>query len=180
MSTERRPVALTYLITFTRYGTRLHGDETGSVDREHNFPGNRYLDPNPLRQRFEKRRMDQAAYALDTQRREIVLGAVQEVCRHRNWHLLAAHVRTNHVHVVLEAMQEPEKILNTLKSYASRDLNKAGLDQAQRRWTRYGSTRYLWKPKEIVAAIEYVVRGQGAAMAVYDESTSRGATVRER
>ena len=180
MSTERRLVGLTYLITVTCYGTRLHGDETGSVDREHNLPGNRYLDPNPLRQGFEKRRMDQAAYALDTQRREIVLGAVQEVCCHRNWHLLAAHVRTNHVHAVVEAVEKPEKILNTFKSYGSRALNQAGLDKAKRRWTRHGSTRYLWKPKEIVAAIEYVVRGQGAAMAVYDESTSRAATVRER
>ena len=180
MSPERRPVALTYLITFTCYGTRLHGDETGSVDRGHNLPGNRCLEPNPLRQRFEQRRMDQAAYALDAKRREIVLAAIQEVCRRRNWHLLTAHVRTNHVHAVVEAVEKPEKILNTFKSYASRALNHAGLDESRRRWTRHGSTRYLWKPKEVVAAIDYVVRGQGATMAVYDKSTSRAATVRER
>jgi hypothetical protein len=30
---------LAYLITFPTYGTWLHGDERGSVDRDHNLPG---------------------------------------------------------------------------------------------------------------------------------------------
>jgi len=30
--------ARAYLITFTTYGTWVHGDERGSVDREHNIP----------------------------------------------------------------------------------------------------------------------------------------------
>jgi hypothetical protein len=34
--------------------------------------------------------------------------------------LLAAHVRTNHVPVVVEAEVRPETIMNTFKSYASR------------------------------------------------------------
>ena len=28
-----------YFITFARYGARLHGDESGSVDRRHNLVG---------------------------------------------------------------------------------------------------------------------------------------------
>jgi hypothetical protein len=31
------PIA--YLLTWTRYGTWLHGDERGSVDAEHHTPG---------------------------------------------------------------------------------------------------------------------------------------------
>ena len=47
--------------------------------------------------------MDQAPYHLDQTRRDAVLEAIQEVCVHRRWSLLAAHVRSNHVHTVVEA-----------------------------------------------------------------------------
>ena len=37
---------------------------------------------------------------LDQIRRDAVLEAIQEVCTRRGWSLLAAHVRSNHVHTV--------------------------------------------------------------------------------
>ena len=40
-----RPLA--YLITFSCYGSHLHGSESGSVDRNHNVVGGRYLAPEP-------------------------------------------------------------------------------------------------------------------------------------
>ena len=39
-------IPLAYLITFACYGARLHGDESGSVDRHHNLPGTPYLPPD--------------------------------------------------------------------------------------------------------------------------------------
>ena len=47
--------------------------------------------------------MDQPPYGLDAMRRDAVLEAIQQVCAHRGWCLLAAHVRTTHVHTVVEA-----------------------------------------------------------------------------
>lgn len=35
-----------YFITFTCYGAHLHGDEIGSVERNHNVFGNRWAEPN--------------------------------------------------------------------------------------------------------------------------------------
>jgi REP element-mobilizing transposase RayT len=91
-----------------------------------------------------------------------------ERCRERQWSLLAAHVRTNHVHIVVEAEARPERVMNDLKSFASRCLNAHGLDEpARKRWARHGSTRWLWKPENVSAAIRYVVDGQGNPMAVY-------------
>jgi hypothetical protein len=55
------------------------------------------------------------------------------------------------------------------KAYASRLLNRMRLDGSDRkRWTRHGSTRWLWKPEQISAAIHYVVAEHGAAMSVFD------------
>jgi len=112
--------------------------------------------------------MLQEPYELDHIRRQIVLDSIRQHCTYRAWTLLAVHVRSNHAHIVIDAPEPPEKVLIELKSYASRALNLAGLDSPDhRRWTRHGSTRYLWKPDQIKAAIAYVVDSQGDPMATY-------------
>ena len=157
-----------YLITFSCYGTRVHGEGIGLVDKHHNRYGSPYLNPNPNRALAERERMDQPAYLLDHVRRAIVLTSLQETCRFRNWLLLAADLRTNHVHIVVEANLGPEKVMSDLKAYASRALNAASLDLPDRkRWTRHGSTRWLWKDQAVRDAIKYVVEGQGETLAVY-------------
>ena len=105
---------------------------------------------------------------MDAPRREAVLRALQGACRCREWALLAAQVRTNHVHAVVRAEAKPEKVLNALKAYASRLLNHLELDATGRkRWVRHGSPRWLWKGEQVEAAIRYVVNEQGESMAVY-------------
>src|ERR1019366_7098447 len=81
----------------------LHGCESGSVDHEHNVPGTPILEVDSARAAAERERMDQAPYNLDQVRRDAVLEAIQEVCARRGWSLLAAHVRSNPVHTVVEA-----------------------------------------------------------------------------
>jgi REP element-mobilizing transposase RayT len=158
---------LAYLITFGCYGVRLHGDERGSVDSQHNVPFTPFLLPNQRRQQFEEQSMMQPAYEMDEHRRSIVRDAICEVCRHRGWELLALHVRSNHVHLVVQANARPERAMNDFKSYASRRLNQARLDSSdRRRWARHGSTRYLWKEEAVEAAVHYVLHEQGEPMAV--------------
>jgi transposase IS200 family protein len=128
-----------YFITFACYGVHLHGDESGSVDRNHNVPGGRLAEANPERVAVMLRQMDQALYELDRERRMAVVQAIREVSVHRNWSLLAAHVRSNHVHVVVEADVQPDRVMNSFKSYASRTLNRLGIDEPERkRWARHG------------------------------------------
>jgi len=163
------PIPLAYFITFHTYGTWLPGDEEGSVDFAHNVSGTPMLPPDPIREAEARERMDQPPYTMDEPRRAIVLQAIQEVCTHRGWSLLASHVRTNHVHVVVFANRIPRKVMNDFKAYASRHLNDNGFDQHERkRWARHGSTRYLWQPDHVEAAIHYVVHEQGEPMAVYE------------
>src|SRR5208282_4638236 len=102
--------------------------------------------------------MDQAPYVLNEPGRNVVLDAIRKVCLHRPWTLLAAHVRTNHIHVVVEADAKPEKVMNAFKSYASRRLNEVSAEGAGRkRWARHGSTRWLMNRDDVAAAIRYVV-----------------------
>jgi len=117
--------------------------------------------------------MHQPPYTLDQEARSAVLEALREVCLHRGWGLLAAHVRTNHVHAILEAEVQPERVMNALKSYASRALNRQRCDgMVRRRWAHHGSTRWLWKDQDVREAIQYVVHEQGEPMAVFFAAVS--------
>ncbi len=110
--------------------------------------------------------MLQLPYVLNSSSREAVLEAVKEVCRHRGWPLLAGHVRSSHVHVVVEADIRPEKALNDFKACASRSLNYLGFDEpGRKRWAHHGSTRWLWRDRDVQQAIRYVIDGQSEPMA---------------
>src|SRR5207244_3408458 len=87
----QEPVA--YFLTFTTYGTWLHGRESGSVDRTHNEFGGPVLPPNPDQEAVRRRQMRQPEYTLDEPRRAVVLRTIVEVARHRGWKLWAVHVR---------------------------------------------------------------------------------------
>jgi REP element-mobilizing transposase RayT len=151
------------------YGCHLHGHESGSVDSNHRQFGSRLLEEDPQRIARERQRMDQAPYDLDENRREVVLQGLQERCRERSWNLLAAHVRSTHIHVIVGAEVRPERIMNDLKSFVSRCLNEKKLDRPTcKRWARHGSTRWLWKHEDVRAAIRYVIDQQGPPMAVFE------------
>ena len=158
-----RPLA--YLITFSCYGSHLHGSEKGSVDRNHNLKGGRYLASEPGLVRAKEERMHGPSYALDDEKRGIVLAAIRQVCTHREWTLIAAHVRMNHVHVVVAADVVPEVAMQAFKAYASRFLGER--ETTRKRWTRHGSTRYLWIGEEVDRAVRYIVERQGEPMATY-------------
>ena len=115
------------------------------------------------------------AYRLDATRRAIVLRSFIETCRFRGWRLMAAHIRENHVHVIVDSSASAEEVMNALKAYASRALNRLGIDSTdQKRWARHGSTRHLWNHEQISAAITYVLDKQGERMAVYDCEVDEG------
>src|SRR3972149_4172328 len=81
----------------------------------------------------------------DLRRRKLVLEAIQEVCSYRGWRLLAAHVRSSHVHAVVVAEDMPERVLQGFKASDRTALGqraRAGGHVSQRPLA--GSTRYLW------------------------------------
>ena len=153
---------LAYLITFRSYGTWLHGDSRGSMDRTNNVYGTPKIVTNSRLERSDLRQITGRPFLLDARRRDIVKKAIREVCQHRGYVLRAVNVRTNHAHSIVSAMSKPEPIINAFKSYATRALRQAALLSSQTRpWARHGSTIYLWKERDVGKAMEYVLLGQG-------------------
>ncbi len=159
-----------YLITFTCYGSYIPG-QAGAIDRDHSVPGSRLPGLRPKLRQHVDASLKQAPYEMDQGQRAIVLKAIGEVCRYKGWRLLAAHVRSNHVHTVVDADVAPEAVMNAFKSYASRALNlHAPSHYGRIRWARHGSTRYLWSPARVAAAVRYVLDKQGEPLACYQAS----------
>ncbi|HQU91469.1 MAG TPA: transposase [Pyrinomonadaceae bacterium] len=155
---EENPFPIAYLLTFRTYGTWLHGDARTSVRRNGN---NRYGGPKvtpsvPLVDVMQDSRRH-APCVLDERQRMCVEVAIKEVCEFRQYSLRALNVRTDHGHVVVSAAVEPEKIVNELKAYATRRLRDERLCGSDEKvWSRGASTRYLWKPRHVEAAVDYV------------------------
>ena len=171
---------LAYFMTFTCYGTWLHGDERGSVDLDHNTFGTPMLSSDAVRQTRERQLMSGPAYHLDASRRQVTLDALREIARRKNWSLHAVHVRSNHVHVILSAAGTAERVMNDLKTAASRRLNKAFPDDSRRtRWARHGSTRYLWTEDEVAEKVRYVLEEQGDPMHRFPEPPNRACSAAE-
>ena len=153
---------LGYLITCRTYGTWLHGDARGSVDRDHNLYGTPLRDPHRGLQQAERRCLKRAAVTLNARQREVVAETIRAVCRKRGWSLSALNVRTTHFHAVIAAPEAPERVMHAFKAYATRRLRKDGFHaQGAPLWSRQGSTRYLWKPLHVESACRYVAESQG-------------------
>jgi REP element-mobilizing transposase RayT len=147
----------------------LHGDDPYTVDRRHRTIDGPHLGPSERFRQASVDSMKQEVYTLDEVRRRVVLESIREVCRYKGWLLLAVHVRSTHVHLVVQASGlSPEQVMTTFKAYASRALNHAGVDpEGRKRWTRHGSTRYINTHQGLLDSMRYVKEEQGEPMELW-------------
>ena len=148
-----------YFLTWTTYGTWLHGDERGSVVDGRVSRQTRYVRGNDAMRAEAAERMVEAPFVMDAELRRRVDRAIRTHCDVRMWRVYALNVRSNHVHVVLNADVRPEIAMGQLKAWSSRVLRER--DPARKRvWTRHGSTRWLNGESAILRAIDYVTNQQ--------------------
>ena len=117
-----------YLLTFSAYWSYLPGDICGSTDRH---IGCREAEPRV--EDYVRKMMLEPDFQLSrSQDRRAVRDAIVELCAQKGWWLVALHVRTTHVHMVVDADVAPELILQACKAHATRALKsiQAGFWQA--------------------------------------------------
>src|SRR5205814_9183930 len=94
--------------------------------------------------------------------RTLVTTSIKKTCEIRGWRLHVINVRTNHAHSVVTAACGPGRILNALKSNATRMLREgSSWEGPNSPWADSGSKRYLWTEGQVTKAIQYVEFGQG-------------------
>jgi REP element-mobilizing transposase RayT len=123
--------------------------------------GQPYEEPDVGLERFEASLLIHPPVKLTPPQRERCEAAIRETCMYRAWTLHAVNARTNHVHVVLSGPATPERIMEALKAWCTRQMRTAGLIAREvKPWARHGSTRYLWTPEHLAQACDYVERVQ--------------------
>ena len=153
---------LAYLITFRAYGTWLHGDERGSVDRHDHRYDTPMLPPSPRRKQIERNLLKQPPVRFNARQRAAIDFAIKETCSIRKWELWALNVRTNHLHCVVTANCNPKTVMVALKANATRSMREAGCWRSDLSpWAQSGSNKYLWTEEELARAIAYVIEDQG-------------------
>jgi len=156
---------LAYFISFRSYGTWLHGDNRGSIDRFHNRYGDPYLPQSEAWERHNRKQRKGNPFILGVTERQSVKKAIRETCTIRKWHLQALNVRTNHVHTVVTANCDPERVLNAFKANATRQLREDQLwPHPFSAWADKGSKVWLWNERSVANAINYVLNGQGGEL----------------
>lgn len=163
-------IPLGYLITFRTYGTWLHGDQRGSVDRFHNQYKSPYLSPDSARLKHTLSQLASEVVTLTAKQRDLVEQAIRETSEVRKWTLHAINVRTNHVHTVVSiGTTKPGRALNDFKAYATRRMRQHECWLSERSpWADKGSKRGLWSERSIEIAVDYVMNRQGDDLPDFD------------
>ena len=160
---------LAYFISFRSYGTWLHGDQRGSIDRFNNRYGDPYLPANEAWQDYNRKQLKTDPFILGARERRAVEKAIRETCKIRKWDLQAFNVRTNHVHTVVTANRKPSLVLNAFQANATRQLREDKLWlHSFSPWVDKGSKRKLWNERSVANAIDYVLNGQGNDLPNFD------------
>ncbi len=162
---------LAYFISFRTYGTWLHGDRRGSIDRFHNRYRSPYIPPNEEWRHRNAQGLKAEPLILKARQRGSIEAAIRETCEIRNWWLQAINVRTNHVHTVVAASnKKPGLVLNAFKANATRQLRQDDLwPHSFSPWADKGSKRRLWNERSVARAIDYVLNGQGDDLPDFDD-----------
>ena len=111
-----------YFLTFRTYATQLHGDARGSVDPKHNKFGTPRINANPNLQKVMRSQCAESAFILNKSQRETVLQSIINNAQFFKWNLIAAHIRSNHVHAIIQSTISKEKTMAKLIAWAINSL----------------------------------------------------------
>lgn len=148
---------LAYFVTWTTYGTHLQGDQRGWRKR---FKGEQ--EPQPLLDCWRRNRLKYDAVIILPNQRSTIEQAIRAHCEHRNWKLWAVSVRSNHIHVIVEAPEESgRKVRDQLKANATRAIRTVCGDLKDRPvWTLGGDWNCINDEISLERVILYVSEAQ--------------------
>ena len=147
---------LGFLLTWGTYGTWLPGDSRGWVEYH-----NGWQFPAPILELESAASMTEDACRLNHAQRFAVEQQIAETCAYRRWHLHAVNCRSNHIHVVVTAVETaPKKIRADLKAWSTRCLKEQFDSSRDNWWADRGSIRFLFGDMSLETAVIYVKEAQ--------------------
>ena len=157
---ERTNFPLAYHITFGTYGTRLHGDSRGTVDRALNQFGDPIIGAEADWQSDETAKLRFPRRFLTVEQRAAVEQVIPSICRRGGWDYIVSAAKPDHVHNLIRASVEGADVRKWLKRWISETLSAQWpLMQGQVWWAECGSVKWVWTP-DYYQRVQNYVRGQ--------------------
>ncbi len=150
---------LAFFITWTVYGTWLQGDERGW----RRYRGG-HEKPQPLLADWRRERLLHDVVLLNEQYRGIVKLEIESHCDRRGWKLWVANPRSNHVHVVVTAVEySGTTVRDQLKANGTRGLRETnGIFRDRPVWSRGGDWQCVNSEDDLAIVIKYASDVQDA------------------
>jgi REP element-mobilizing transposase RayT len=153
---------LAYHITFGTYGTRLHGDSRGTVDRSHNVYGEPIVGRAEDWHREELAHLKFPARVFTREQMVEAEGSIPSICVRGGWSLHACAAGPDHVHVVCSAEVAGKAIRTWLKRWLGEGLaERWALAEGETFWAEAGSVKWVWTTDYFERVVPYVI-GQRA------------------
>jgi REP element-mobilizing transposase RayT len=152
---------LAYHITFGTYGTRLHGDSRGTVDRTRNKHGDPIIGRNADWHGLEAGKLLGRPVVFDQAVRGRIEQAIRGVCERGGWECHAAACQANHVHALITSGDDSKLIRRLLKRWLSQCLNSEVGEDTQtpgRWWAKGGSIKWVWDEAYFENVRRYIER----------------------
>jgi len=150
-------VPLAYHITFGTYGTRLHGDPRGTVDRSHNRPGDPIIGADPIWWSRESASLRFQPVLLTSEQQEFAEVAIPGICARGGWTYIICSAGTDHVHTMLSTAAEGAAVRKWLKRWLGEALSDAWpLLPGQSWWAEGGSVKWIWTEGYLDNVYDYI------------------------
>ncbi|MEM1355656.1 MAG: transposase [Planctomycetota bacterium] len=157
---SRTPDLTVWHITFGTYGSRLHGDEQPTVDRQHNAPGLKFLRPDPARRCWAQARMLAPPVYLTPDQCLHIEAVLPDLCERGGWdcRVAAAPAEADHVHVLIAAPahRHGKGVRRWLKVWLGRSLSARFGRPEQSWWAEGGSTKPVYDSRYYHNVYRYI------------------------
>ena len=113
-------------ITFGTYGTRLHGDDRPTVDKQHNELNTPFVSRASDRLRSERERMKFPPRCLTIGQQVFVETELAGICERGGWTFRVCAAGPDHVHVLCDVVPEVhgEKVRRLIKRWLGQKLSE--------------------------------------------------------
>ena len=154
-------IARCYFITYSTYGTHLLGDARSSA----RWDGRRVNPSEPLH-RYMSSKLSARPFILSNAQRALTHDAIHAAARSRRYRVDALNVRTNHIHIVVCALdgQSSSELVKTLKYVGGAAIKRTfpPTESSRSIWTQSFFGLELHRINSWRAVVRYTLLQQGA------------------
>ena len=155
-----RAFPFAYHITFGTYGTRLHGDSRGTVDRSANKFGEPIIGQNEEWNSEELSLLRFPRRILTVEQRIEIERVIPTICERGGWEYIVSAALPDHVHNLISANVDGKDVRKWLKRWISESLSGIWpLEPDEVWWAECGSVKWVWE-RDYFDRVETYVRQQ--------------------